>query len=101
MYLYRKVFGNSTIDIGEFKQATQARKLPVVLNRSEVRSLLQQLPGQYRLCAELMYGSGLRVMEVCRPRVKDIDLDRLAIAVREGKGNKQRITTLAESCVVR
>jgi integron integrase len=100
MYLYRKVFGNSDIDIGEFKQATRPRKLPVVLSQTEVRSLLQQLSGQNRLCAQLMYGSGLRVMEVCRLRVKDLDLERLAIVVREGKGYKQRITTLAESCVV-
>lgn len=99
MYLYRQVLGQTDIDIGEFSRATRERKLPVVLSRDEVRMLLAELDGEYRLCAALMYGSGLRVMEVCRLRVKDIDLDRLAILVRDGKGRKQRITTLSESCV--
>lgn len=99
MYLYRKVLGKSDIAIGDFTRATRERKLPVVLSRCEVRALLQQLQGSHRICAELMYGSGLRLMEVCRLRVKDIDLDRLAILVRDGKGGKQRVTTLAESCV--
>ena len=51
------------------------------------------------LCVELMYGSGLRLMEVFRLRVKDLDLDRLALYVRDGKGRKHRVTTLAERCV--
>ena len=94
MYLYRQVLGKPEIDIGEFSRATRERKLPVVLTREEVRLLLAQLEGDHRICAELMYGSGLLVMEVCRLRVKDIDLDRLAILVRDGKGRKQRVTTL-------
>ncbi|MCX2983107.1 integron integrase [Halieaceae bacterium IMCC14734] len=99
MYLYRNVLGRADMKLGEFSRASKVQKLPVVLSRDEVRSLLNQLQGMHRLCAELMYGSGLRLMEVCRLRIKDIDFDRLAILVRDGKGRKQRITTLAQSCV--
>lgn len=99
MYLYKRVLGREDIVIPDFTRARKERKLPVVLTKAEVRSLLTQLQGSYQLCAELMYGSGLRLMELCRLRVKDIDFDRLSIFVRNGKGNKQRITTLADSCV--
>lgn len=85
--------------MGEFKQARRPAKLPVVLTQEEVRQLLCELEPPYRLCCQLMYGSGLRRMEVCRLRVKDIDLRRLSITVREGKGGKQCITTLSEACV--
>jgi site-specific recombinase XerD len=61
--------------------------------------LLGKLDGYHRTCAELMYGSGLRLMEVCRLRVKDIDLERLALLIRDSKGQKHRATTLAERCV--
>lgn len=99
MYLYKQVLQRQEMSIPDFTRATKEKKLPVVLTRSEVRNLLDNLEGEFRLCAELMYGSGLRLMEVCRLRVQDIDLDRLSIFVREGKGRKQRITTLAESSV--
>jgi integron integrase len=99
VYLYRQVLGRQSIDVGDFTHATPRRKLPVVLSRDEIRRLLAQLSGDHRTCAELMYGSGLRLMEVCRLRVKDIDLERLAILVRDGKGRKNRVTTLAERCV--
>jgi integrase len=81
VYLYRQVLGRQSIDVGDFTHATPRRKLPVVLSRDEIRRLLAQLSGDHRTCAELMYGSGLRLMEVCRLRVKDIDLERLAILV--------------------
>tara|TARA_R100000687_G_scaffold83043_1_gene84408 strand:+ start:212 stop:1228 length:1017 start_codon:yes stop_codon:yes gene_type:complete len=99
MFLYKQVLKREGICLPEFVRASKEKKLPVVLTRPEVRSLLDKLQGEYRLCAELMYGSGLRLMEVCRLRVKDIDLDKLSIFVREGKGRKQRVTTLAESTV--
>ncbi|MGI9285782.1 MAG: integron integrase [Pseudomonadales bacterium] len=99
MYLYRKYFGREDIELGDFTKARKESKLPVVLTQQEIVSLLSQLQGEFRTCAELMYGSGLRVMEVCRLRVKDIDLDRLSIFVRDGKGRKQRVTTLADTCL--
>lgn len=99
MYLYKQVLERTDMQIPDFSRARKERKLPVVLTRVEVRNLLAQLDYPHRLCAQLMYGSGLRLMEVCRLRIKDIDLDRLSITVREAKGGKQRVTTLAESCV--
>ena len=73
MYLYRNVLGRADMKLGEFSRASKVQKLPVVLSRNEVRSLLDQLQGMHRPCAELMYGSGLRLMEVCRLRIKDIN----------------------------
>lgn len=99
MYLYKRVLGREDLELPDFSRARREKKLPVVLSRVEVRRLLGELQGEQRLGAQLMYGSGLRVMEVCRLRVKDIDFDRLSIVVREAKGGKQRITTLADGCV--
>lgn len=87
------------MSLPDFTRARKERKLPVVLSRAEVRLLLEELQGDHRLSAQLMYGSGLRLMEVCRLRVKDIDFDKQSIIVREAKGGKQRITTLADGCV--
>ncbi len=98
-YLYKRFLGREDIELGDFAKAHKAVKLPVVLTSREVVNLLNQLQGEPRTCAELMYGSGLRIMEVCRLRVKDIDFDRLSIYVRDGKGSKQRVTTLAETCL--
>lgn len=98
MYLYRRVFERD-MQIEDFTRASKAKKLPVVLSKSEIRALFSHLQGEELLCAKLMYGSGLRVMETVRLRVKDIDIDRLAIFVRDAKGKKQRITTLSDSCV--
>lgn len=101
MYLYKRFLGRDEeeLQLDDFKRASKPKKLPVVLSRAEVRLLLAQLNGEHALCAQLMYGSGLRLMEVCRLRIKDIDIERLSIFVFDGKGRKQRITTLAESCV--
>jgi integron integrase len=99
VYLYRKVLGRDQLQVPSFSRASESRKLPVVLTREEVSRLLSALSGTHRLCAQLMYGSGLRLMEVCRLRVKDLDLPRLAILVRDGKGRKNRVTTLAETCL--
>lgn len=101
MYLYKRFLGweNFEFNLGDFKRATKPRKLPVVLTRQEIRALLDNLEGEYQTCAQLMYGSGLRLMEVCRLRIKDVDLQSLSLYIYEGKGKKQRITTLAENCV--
>lgn len=101
MYLYKRFLGweASSLDLGDFHRAQTPKKLPVVLSKQEIRSLLANLQGVYLICAKVMYGSGLRVMEVCRLRVKDIDFERLSISVNDGKGRKNRITTLSEACV--
>jgi integron integrase len=71
--------------------------LPVVLTREEVQSVLKQMDGSYRLMADLLYGAGLRLMECVRLRVKDIDFADHQIVVRDGKGEKDRITVLPKS----
>ena len=96
-FLYGPVLGRTGMDFGGFRLADGKQKLPVVLSREELKGLFARLSGAPGLCARLMYGSGLRVMEVVRLRVHDIDHERLSILVRDGKGAKQRVTTLAES----
>jgi integron integrase len=78
-------------------RARRPKRLPVVLSRSEVRRVLDQLQGTYRLIGRVQYGAGLRLLEVLRLRVKDVDFERNEIVVREGKGNKDRRTMLPES----
>jgi integron integrase len=78
-------------------RAKQPRRLPAVLSRDEVRSLLAGLSGRHRLMAQLLYGSGLRLMECLRLRVKDVDFRLRRITVRDGKGSKDRVTMLPEA----
>ncbi len=101
MYLYKRFLNwdQTLLDLGDFHRAKAQKKIPVVLSKNEIRSVFACLQGEYLSCAKMMYGSGLRVMEVCRLRVKDIDFERLTVAVNDGKGRKNRITTLSESCV--
>ena len=78
---------------------SRAQRLPVVLSKTEVRSLFDRLAGQELLIAQLLYGSGLRMMEALRLRVLDLDFDRQAITVRCGKGDKDRCVPLPPGCV--
>jgi integron integrase len=96
-FLYTKVLGQPLGDLQGVVRAKRPKRLPVVLSRQEVARLLDRLSGEYQLMARLMYGSGLRLMEVLRLRIKDIDFDRHAVIVRAGKGDKDRITVLPES----
>ena len=79
-------------DFGDFQRARRRLRVPVVLSRGQCQQLFEALEGTARLMAELMYGSGLRLLELLRLRVKDVDLERRQIAVREGKGGKDRLT---------
>jgi integron integrase len=79
-----------------FNKSKQATKLPVVLTQTEVSALLAKISSNYSLPCQLMYGSGLRLMEVVRLRVQDIDFDFHAIQVWQGKGGKNRRVTLAK-----
>lgn len=91
------------IDLGEmdFIRARPRKKLPVVLSREEVKVLLAAIPSGYRLMAEVMYGSGLRLMELLRLRVHHLDMARGQISVYSGKGGKDRITVLPDILVPR
>jgi integrase len=85
------------IDLGalpDIEPAKQPQRLPVVLTRDEVRAVLAQLGVTHRLMAQLLYGGGLRLMECVRLRVKDLDFAQTQLVVRDGKGAKDRITTL-------
>lgn len=98
LFLYAKIL-NSEIRI-EAVRAKKPAKLPVVLSLSEVAKLLEGIqPRTNRLMCSLMYGSGLRLMEACRLRVKDIDFDRKQVFVREGKGEKDRAVPLPQRLI--
>ena len=98
-FLYRAVLDRPLGEIRGVVRAKQARRLPVVLTPREVGDLLQHLNGQHWLIACLQYGSGLRLMESVRLRVKDLDFNHRAIFVRHGKGGKDRVVTLADELV--
>jgi len=99
LFLYKYVL---KIDLPSLDavRAKRPKRLPVVLSRSEVRQLLEAMEGahgMYRVMASLMYGAGLRLMECCRLRMKDVDLGRRQILVREAKGDKDRAVPLPDS----
>ena len=83
-------------EIGDYVRAKRPIRLPTVLSRKEVRRLEEHLSGTYSLMTGLLYGSGLRLMECVRLRVKDLDFDHHQIVVRDGKGQKDRITVMPE-----
>ena len=97
-YLYIKFL---TIDLGDlnFTPATKQRSLPVVLTVDEVRRVLDCLRGRYKLIIQLLYGSGLRVNECLRLRIKDIDFSLRSVTVHDGKGRKDRTTLLGSTVV--
>jgi len=98
-FLYDRVLERPLTRIEGIQPAIRSRRVPVVLSREEVRAILARLNDPTRLCAALMYGSGLRLLECLTLRVKDIDLDRRQIVVRDGKGRKDRRTPLADRCL--
>jgi integron integrase len=97
LFLYRDVLGRDIGLLANLTRAKRPERLPVVLSRAEANSLLAHLQGVPRLVACLLYGSGLRLMECLRLRVKDIDFSRREVTVRQGKGMKDRVTMLPES----
>ena len=94
LFLYRHVLGIELPWLDNVTRASRPRRLPVVLSAAEVRSLLAQLDGASWLIANLLYGSGLRLMEALRLRVKDLIIDRGEVIVRDAKGGKDRVTVL-------
>ena len=94
LFLYKDVLGRDPGWLDDVVRAKRPQRLPVVLTRQEVERLLAALDGVPWIMAMLLYGSGLRLMECLRLRVKDIDFTKNEILVREGKGNKDRVTML-------
>ncbi len=99
LFLYRIVLGQPMGAGMQFPRAKRPQRLPVVLSPREVREVIGQMTAVPRLCATLMYGSGLRVSECVALRVKDVDFDRMEILVRAGKGNKDRRVPLPVTAV--
>ena len=94
LFLYREVLGQELAWMEDIRRAKRPRRLPTVLTRDEVARVLSEMDGTTWLMAVLLYGSGLRLMECLRLRVKDIDFARREITVRQGKGGKDRRTML-------
>lgn len=97
LFLYREVLQRDVAWIEGVVRARATKRLPVVLTREEVRAVLQQMRGTPKLMALLLYGAGLRLLECCRLRVKDVDFASNQILVRGGKGDKDRVTVLPSS----
>jgi integron integrase len=94
VFLYRHVLNRELEGLDSAVRASRRRALPVVLGRDELRALMAQLHGTHRLMGMLLYGAGLRLMECLRLRVKDLDFERAQVVVRQGKGRRDRVTTL-------
>jgi integron integrase len=94
LFLYQQVLDRKLDFIDNAQRVTRPPKIPAVFTPAEARAVLAQLRGEHQLMAELLYGAGLRLMECVRLRVKDIDFGYGQITVRDGKGLRQRVTTL-------
>ena len=99
LFLYQQVLERKLDFIDKVERVQRPPKIPVVFTRAEARAVLARLKGDYRLMAHLLYGSGLRLLECLRLRVKDIDFGYRQITVREGKGMHERVTILPERLI--
>jgi integron integrase len=99
VFLYRNVLGRPLGNTIDGVRARKPKRLPVVLSQGEIRELLRHLDGNHWLPVCLLYGSGLRLMECLRLRVKDLDFGHRAILVRQGKGGKDRVVTLPDEII--
>jgi integron integrase len=97
LFLYRDVLKRELPYVDGIERAKTAKRLPVVFSRTEVQSVLAHLNGAYHLIGSLLYGAGLRLNEALRLRVKDIDFAANQITIREGKGDKDRVTMLPQT----
>lgn len=97
VFMYREVVRRDPGEFGEFDRAKRPKRLPVVLTKEEVKRVLVHIEGTHGLMARLLYGTGMRLMECVRLRIKDVDFARGTITVRSGKGDKDRTTILPES----
>ena len=97
VFLYGQVLDAPALELEDLVRARVPTHLPVVLTQAETNALLARLTGESRLVASLLYGAGLRLLECLRLRVKDLDLERGEILVRDGKGRKDRVTMLPRS----
>jgi integron integrase len=99
LFLYKEVLGVDLPWLDGIRKAKRPRRLPVVLTRDEALALLARMDGTHGLMARLLYGTGMRLMECLRLRVKDVDLVRREVVIREGKGGRDRVTVLPSTLV--
>ncbi|MBC8180808.1 integron integrase [candidate division KSB1 bacterium] len=99
IFLYKHVLKIEIGDLGEMVWAKKPQKEPVVFTQLEAEKILDKLKGKYWIMAMFLYGSGLRLLECLRLRIKDIDFDYKSVTVRDGKGQKDRTTILADKIV--
>ena len=99
LFLYREVLAVELPWLNGINRPAQKRRIPSVLTKDEVAGLLAQMDGQTALIARLLYGTGMRLMEGMRLRIKDVDFDRHVIIVRDAKGGKDRVVMLPRSLV--
>lgn len=99
LFLYKEVLEIDLPWLDNITRAKKPRRLPIVLSENEVKRLLACVEGTPGLVARLLYGTGMRLMEALRLRIKDIDFDRREILVRDGKGAKDRVTMLPERLI--
>lgn len=97
LFLYRQVLARDLPWMASLQRPSYAKRIPTVLTIPEVRAVLEVMDDPLGLVARLLYGTGMRLMEGLRLRVKDVDFDRMVIVVREAKGNKDRVVMLPES----
>jgi integron integrase len=97
IFLYREILHLHVVEIGGFERAKRPARLPEVLSRDETKKVLACVAPEYQLPLRLLYGTGMRLMELLRLRIKDVDFARGQIMVRGGKGGKDRATMLPES----
>lgn len=97
LFLYKEVLGIELPWLDELNRPTKPKRLPVVLTPSEIQSLFEHLSGIHLLMAKLLYGTGMRLSELLQLRIKDIDFELQEIVIRQGKGDKDRVTILPKS----
>ncbi|NOS98371.1 MAG: integron integrase [Methylotenera sp.] len=100
LFLYKEILGSELPWLDDVEQAKTSKRLPVVLTQQEVQAILSQLSGTHHLVVSMLYGTGMRILEGLRLRVKDIDFARKEILIRDGKGYKDRVTMLPLSLLI-
>jgi integron integrase len=94
LFLFREVMKRELAGLDDVVRAKRPEHIPLVLSRTEVAAILERIRGTPWLMASLLYGAGLRLLECCRLRAKDVDFARNELAIRDGKGAKDRVTVL-------
>jgi len=100
LFLYKEVLATELPWLGNVELAKTGKRLPVVLNRTEVQAILSHLSGTHWLVGNLLYGTGIRILECLRLRVQDVDMTRQEILIRDGKGFKDRVTMLPSTLII-